>query len=326
MTSARSRPQVVTARVRLTAAYGAMFTVFGGLLVGLIVGVMFFARATSESAGLRSTLPRSTAGAAEQIRAEAQALLYSRLLVAAGLAIAFMTLLALLTSWVVAGRVLAAVERTHAAQRQFTANASHELRGPIATQRTLLDVYADRSEDGANSRLLVQNLRTVLARQERLVDGLLELATSQHGVQRRQVVDLAGVVRHAWDRWRPHLEGFQVMADLEPSPVRGDPVLLDILVDNLVRNAVVHNVPGGWIAVRTGGGAISLANSGDRVPAERLTALRAPFRRGVRDRTSGTAGSGLGLAIVDAVAGAHSATLHLTALDDGGLRATVSFR
>ena len=71
-------------------------------------------------------------------------------------------------------------------------------------------------------------------------------------------------------------------ATLSPATVPGDPVLLDLLVDNLIRNAVRHNVSGGEVWVGTAPGSLTVENTGAPVTAERLAALVDPFRRGER--------------------------------------------
>lgn len=329
ITASRHPVRRLSARARLTLFYGVLFVVFGVLLVGLIMTVVFAARPR-----VAVRLPGDGDGTRILIRSEqlasmqehARQALDERLLIGSGLAIGVMTIIGLGASWVMAGRVLARMQRAFTAQQLFTANASHELRGPIATQRALVDVTLAKPELSPDARELAGSLRDVLRRQERLVAGLFELASSQHGVRQRDTLRLDEVVREVLDRWRPQLDGLEVHEDLAPATTNGDPVLIDILVDNLIRNAITHNLPGGWLRVRTGAHTISVHNSGPVVPRERLADLTAPFRRGARDRTGNTAGSGLGLAIVDTVATAHRASLRLVAPESGGIEATVVFR
>lgn len=223
--------------------------------------------------------------------------------------------------------MLARLERAFAAQRLFIANASHELRGPITTQRVLVDVAAAAPGASADSVELAGAVREVLERQARLVEGLFELASGDNGVRRRGPVALDAVASQVLARRRPSAGGPEVVAELGAGAVVGDRVLVEILLDNLVRNAIAHNLPdgGGWLRVRTGGKAIEVENSGPAVSPARLSELTEPFRRGARDRTGTPAGSGLGLAIVDAVVRAHDGTLTLTARDDGGLLVVITF-
>jgi signal transduction histidine kinase len=134
-------------------------------------------------------------------------------------------------------------------------------------------------------------------------------------------VDLADLAREHLD---PPPPGARVHPRLEPAVVHGDPILLDLLVGNLIRNAVQHNVQDGQVWVRTGPGLLEVANTGPRIGAERLRELLEPFRRGHRDRLR-SAGVGLGLAIAEAAASAHGARLELQPRPGGGVTATVAF-
>ena len=107
---------------------------------------------------------------------------------------------------------------------------------------------------------------------------------------------------------------------LAPTLVRGDPVLLDRLVGNLVKNAVQHNEPDGWITIATaaGGGTATLrvANGGGEIAAEELPRLFDRFSRPDRSRSRQTGGYGLGLSIVRA----HRGSAEATALPGGAWR------
>lgn len=226
--------------------------------------------------------------------------------------------------------MLARLEQSFAAQQRFAANASHELRGPITTMRTLVDVATPARVPAVPCREhdepveLADALRGQLDRQQRLVDGLLDLARSENGSTTIAPVRLDVLAREALVRSAPAIDrrGIVVSRALEPGRVHGDPVLLELLVDNLIRNAVDHN-RGGYLRVAGSAGRLVVENSGDEIGASRLAELREPFRRGPRDRLHG-GGTGLGLAIADAVALAHDATLTLTPRPGGGVRAELT--
>lgn len=217
--------------------------------------------------------------------------------------------------------MLARLQRSFEAQSRFAANASHELRGPLTTQRALVEVAAGGPSASEDLRELASSLVPVLARQERVVDGLLALAWSEHGMSTTEAVRLDTLVQTSLDRLRP--DGLTVSAGLTATPVLGDPVLLDLLVDNVIRNAIRHNVPNGQLWLTTADRALVVVNTGRQVSADRLTELVEPFRRGTRDRVG--EGAGLGLAIVTAVAAAHHATVSLTPREGGGIRVMVEF-
>lgn len=219
--------------------------------------------------------------------------------------------------------MLARLERAFEAQQRFAANASHELRGPMTTQRTLIEVAAAAPDAGPQVKDLAEGLRGQLDRQQHLVDGLLALACSEHGVTGMAPVDLADVVR---DWLAPARATVSVHARLEPAVVQGDRILLDLLCGNLIRNAAQHNVQGGQLWVRTTPGRLVVENTGPQIGADRLRELLEPFRRGQRDRLRpAAAGAGLGLAIAEAAATAHQARLTLLPRPGGGVTATVTF-
>jgi len=224
--------------------------------------------------------------------------------------------------------LLARLESAFESQRQFVANASHELRTPITLERTLVEVAL--ADPGADEESLRGACRRVLAaseEQERTIEALLTLARSQRGTESRQALRLDAVAAEVLRSIRP--EGVRVEAELEPAPTTGDGALLERLVGNLVENALRYNLErGGWVAVRTGvrdgRATLRVANSGPAVSAEEAPALTEPFRRLNGSRTDGR-GVGLGLSIVAAIASAHGAELAVAPASEGGLSVEVRF-
>jgi signal transduction histidine kinase len=228
------------------------------------------------------------------------------------------------------------LEASFQAQRHFVANASHELRTPLAAERTLLQVaLADPAADAASLRAACEQALLLGAQQARLMEALFTLATGERGVRHRQDFDLAAVVAGVLARRATEAagRGVRVDADLAPAPVSGDSGLAEILVDNLVDNALRHNSSGGLLSVATGGADgeshLQVANTGPVVPPEDLDRLFEPFQRLGTARTGSPGpdghGHGLGLAIVRAVATAHHAPLTAAPRPGGGLTVRVAF-
>ncbi|HEX6470743.1 MAG TPA: ATP-binding protein [Streptosporangiaceae bacterium] len=226
------------------------------------------------------------------------------------------------------GRLAAAFE----AQRRFVANASHELRTPLTVQRAAVDVaLADPNPTVESLLTMGRRVRRAVSHHEHLIASLLTLARSERGVQRYEDVDLAVTVERALAAVRSDVDavGLTVSSELRPSPVRGDPVLLERLAANLIDNAVRHNAPGGWIEVATAAGdrgtaRLRVSNGGRLIPASMVGPLFEPFRRQAADRAADGQGHGLGLSIVAAITAAHRGAVAAAARRDGGLDVTVT--
>ena len=219
------------------------------------------------------------------------------------------------------------IEASFASQRRFAANASHELRTPLTLQRTLVEVAASRPDASPDLRELAPKLLAAIEREEGMLEGLLLLARSENGLERSLPVDLAAVAADVTDAAGPAALRADVAVDtvLHPTLVEADPVLLERLVANLVQNAVLHNVPRGWVRVTVSPGTLQVTNSGPVIPPGEVAGLVEPFRRLGRDRTRSASGVGLGLSIVRAVAAAHDADLSIAARPTGGLDVIVRF-
>ncbi|WP_369249494.1 sensor histidine kinase [Streptomyces sp. R41] len=229
--------------------------------------------------------------------------------------------------------VLARLEGAFEAQKQFVANASHELRTPLTLQQTIVDVaLADPDACVETLRAACLRVRAAGQEQERLIDALLTLARSQQGVQRREFVDLAEVVRERLPEGRPENAGGRLVeAELNSAPVLGDPQLIERLVVNLTDNAVRHNHPESeeswvrlWTGVEGGQPVLRIANTGPVIPPDQVTGLFQPFRRLGAERVRGRDGLGLGLSIVAAVTVAHRGRVEAWPLADGGLSVKVT--
>jgi signal transduction histidine kinase len=228
--------------------------------------------------------------------------------------------------------LFARLEASFDAQRHFVANASHELRTPLAGLRTLLEVtLADPDADARTLRSACQEALALGGHQERLVQALLTLATSERGVTRRDTLDLAqaaaGVLASRRDQ--ATAKGIDLAGHLTPAVTAGDPGLIESLIANLIDNAIRHNHPDGHVQIttQTSGtqATLTVTNSGPVIPGDQIQRLFQPFQRLAPDRNGPRDGYGIGLAIVSAVTRAHHATLTTSARPEGGLSITVRF-
>jgi signal transduction histidine kinase len=227
--------------------------------------------------------------------------------------------------WLLAGPLLDRVEAAVERQRRFVANASHELRTPLTVIRTEADVtLADPQATNAELRAMGRVVIEAADRTEQLLDGLLVLASAEHGSRADEPIELAALTRRVAASLRRPAAQAGVALDLqtEPTWVRGDPALLERLVANLLENAIRHS-PGCRARVRVRPGAlVEVSNGGSVIAPDVVGRLSEPFQRLDRGRTD--RGAGLGLSIVRAVAEAHGGTLVLEAPRAGGLRARVT--
>ncbi|MEN3361339.1 MAG: hypothetical protein V7637_5321 [Mycobacteriales bacterium] len=217
-------------------------------------------------------------------------------------------------------------------QRHFVANASHELRTPLTAERALLQVtLADPDASVETLRSACEELLTLGAAQERLVESLLTLASSEQGVELWEPLDLGAITAEAILVRRAEAQRRDVQIDvaLAEAPSAGDPRLVESLVANLIDNAIRHNVAGGRVDVTTSlsgdGASITVRNTGPVIPPGEVDRLFVPFQRLRRQRVRHPDGQGLGLAIVRAIATAHGAAVTARAPESGGLDVRVEF-
>jgi len=211
-------------------------------------------------------------------------------------------------------------------QRRFASNASHELRTPLAVQRTLVEVaMVTGGRNGELGRLGAQ-LLLVNERNERLIEGLLVLAESDRGLPGTEPVRLDELVTSVLTAYAELADEHEVSVrrGVAQRTVRGDPVLLERMVGNLVHNAIKYNEPGGLVEVVVADEpALSVHNTGQQVPAEVVTSLFEPFRRLSAERTNHRDGAGLGLSIVRSIVAAHQGTVSARPGERGGLHVEI---
>ena len=201
-------------------------------------------------------------------------------------------------------------------QRRFTADASHELRGPLNVLRGDIDVTLKRERSAAEYREALERCREEVLQLSRLVADLLVLARSDAGqaLEQRTDVDLFAQAGRIAERYAPlaRQRGIRFRVVGAPALVTGDPKLLERVIGNLIDNAVKYSPPEGLVEVEVrptdSVASVIVTDQGPGVPAEQVPHLFTRFHRGdpARPRAEG---SGLGLAIARAGAEAHGGRL-----------------
>jgi signal transduction histidine kinase len=226
--------------------------------------------------------------------------------------------------------LLERLESAFSAQRRFVANASHELRTPLATIRASLDVAVAKPQGAPPQTVaLASRVRTELDRIDGLLEAFLVLARAQHrSLPGYAVLPLDYVVGAALADQQAAIRARNLTVQDAVAPggawVRGSQALLARLVENVLDNAICHNVDGGWVritaATEAGRARLVVENGGQVLEQRQVDELSQPFRRLEADRIGTDQGSGLGLSIVAAIAEAHDGRLDLQARPGGGLR------
>jgi signal transduction histidine kinase len=216
--------------------------------------------------------------------------------------------------------MLSRIESGHAAQRRFVADASHELRSPLATIISALEVGVAHREllDG---RLASQTLLPEAQRMQALVDDLLLLARAdERGLAlRHDDVDLDDVAAAEVERLQRNTARY-FRADLSPTRVAGDPTALARVVRNLLDNAARHAASRVEVTVRPerAEAVVTIGDDGPGIPPADRDRVFDRFVRLDTDRSRGGGGSGLGLAIVAEIVGAHRGSVRITDRTGGG--------
>jgi two-component system phosphate regulon sensor histidine kinase PhoR len=203
--------------------------------------------------------------------------------------------------------------RLEVLRRDFVANASHELKTPVAAVRalaeTLLTALPDDPEAG---RRFAQRIARETKRLDVLARDLLDLSRVERGTLDVEPVDLVGLVKEVVGGYADRAEERRIRLDTELQPgvaTRGDRAQLGLLLSNLIDNALRYTAPKGAVCVRLdaaeGRAVIQIDDNGQGIPAGELPRIFERFYRVDKARTRQTGGTGLGLAIVRHVAEAH---------------------
>jgi len=229
--------------------------------------------------------------------------------------------------------LLLRLETSFSAQRNFVADAAHELRSPLTALKLQLELLKNAQTEEAR-RIAQDALAERIERATRLVEQLLTLARNEPGATdvAHELLDAAEATRLGVSDVVPLAADRNIELSLDaavPVPVIGDAAALRILVRNLVNNAVRYSPRGGRVDISlqfcAGSSVLFVDDAGPGIPVEDRERIFDRFVRRHVDDDGADAGSGLGLAIVKSIANSHRATVVLGDSPLGGLQVAVTF-
>jgi two-component system, OmpR family, sensor histidine kinase MprB len=221
-------------------------------------------------------------------------------------------------------RTLDALERSIEAQRGLVADASHELRTPIAALRSNIQIFLESERlPTAERETLQQSIIADLDDLTNVVADVVELARGAAPQTQRELVELDATVAGAVDRAHRRSSTMRFESDLEPTVILADAQQVARATGNVIANACKWSPTDGTIVVRLHGATLSVEDSGPGFREQDLDHVFDRFYRAADARA--TPGSGLGLAIVKQAAEAHGGWVRATNGPTGGGLVEVNF-
>lgn len=224
--------------------------------------------------------------------------------------------------------LLARLDQAFELQRQFMADASHELRTPVTIMSGEAELALSRDERSpAELRTALVNIRHEARRLKRIVDDLFLLARANAGEQllAPSSLYLGDVARECLQTVRSLAAAKDITLHYDGAdelPYVGDEALLRRMVMNLLDNAIKYTPPGGQVTLRAtsedGHYTVDVLDTGPGIPAEAQARLFDRFYRARIERDKSDGGAGLGLAIAHWIAESHGGTLRLVRSDATG--------
>jgi two-component system sensor histidine kinase MprB len=213
---------------------------------------------------------------------------------------------------------MSALDASVHAQRQLVADASHELRTPVTSLRTNIEILQQQGQEmePGEQRRLLSDVVEQIEELTLLMNDLIDLAHNDEPLLDSEELRLDLLVEEVVERARRHSPATPLEVELAPTILTGVPARLARAVSNLIDNAVKYSPPGEPVEIALRAGELSVRDHGPGISAEDLPHVFDRFYRGAEAR--GRPGSGLGLAIVRQVASQQGGSVAVESTPGGG--------
>ena len=220
-------------------------------------------------------------------------------------------------------QMLERLNNAFAAQRQFTGNAAHELRTPLALMQAQLELFsAEHSDVLPETAEFLSLLREQTERLTQMTKTLLEMSNLQQ-VARNEQIQIAPMVEEIFTDLAPLAEKADIALELDgDGAMTGSDALIYRLIFNLTENAIKYNRPGGSVRVSVSQPEkrllIRVSDTGCGIPGEYQRSIFQPFFRVDKSRSREYGGAGLGLSLVWEIADLHGGSVRVEESSDKG--------
>lgn len=214
-------------------------------------------------------------------------------------------------------KMLASLEKSFHAQKQFASNAAHELRTPLAVMQAKLDVFGKKKEHECEEyEQILQMLGQQTERLSELVSELLEM-TSLDTVERSDSISLQELTEEVLCdlEYQARQRNIRLLQQPGNAEFFGNEILVYRAIFNLVENAIKYNKPEGEVTVqicqKEQSVLVTVSDTGGGIPAEYQQSIFEPFFRIDKSRSREMGGAGIGLAMVKAIAEVHGGRVYV---------------